>query len=80
MQQLAVWPQTNAPCSQVHSVVAFCVPMPPGGKDSSAGGNLLGEALSSFDDGVIGGVAFLGGQSIEERIRAARGVVAIGLG
>lgn len=54
--------------------------MPPGGKDSSAGGNLLGEALSSFDDGVIGGVAFLGGQSIEERIRAARGVVAIGLG
>jgi hypothetical protein len=41
------------------------------------GGDLLGEALSSFDDGVIGGVAFLGGQSIEERIRAAR---AIGLG
>ena len=46
-------------------------------KFQCGGGDLLGEALSSFDDGVIGGVAFLGGQSIEERIRAAR---AIGLG
>jgi len=75
MQLLAVW----RPCSQVHSVVASCVPMPPGGKDSSAG-DLLGETLSPFDDGMIGDVAFLGGQSIEERIRAARGVAAIGLG
>lgn len=71
--QLLVWP----PCSQVH-LMTFCVPMPPGGKKSSPG-DLLGEALSPFDDGLISNVAFLGRQSIEQRVRAVR-VAAIGLG
>jgi len=52
--------------------------MPPGGKKSSPG-DLLGEALSPFDDGLISNVAFLGRQSIEQRVRAVR-VAAIGLG